>query len=849
MGSFCSVGAVRKHRLRRGGFLLLALALGAAGIWWQTHRARQEERAREAESISERARRQFDTRAAWLEAREARAAATWWAAEKLAQACGHVFDDLWDALNAASNKWAVALRFPVEELRLGRWEAPRRLAHGILLTESAGPGPVLNLAGWKRLVREQERAGWRLMQVEFRHTRFDTNAAGQPRQSTFYFSAHLTNAAAPQRAELVGDLFVDWQPTGDTNRPARVARVDASRLTLKTRAGAPPFERVLDEEIPPPEPRFPIDPVLVRDLDGDGLPEIALPGVNRLYRRAGPDRYQAGPLCAEEPGPLFTALIEDFTGDGAPDLLVVNALGLLLFPGSVAASGILTDVEGDGLPPETQSPDATQFPHSPTTAAELGSPALRQPGKPAATGVRPAPPFRHPPQQVWLAGVPLKNPMALTCGDVDGDGDLDVFFAQYRVPTLGTVLKPAYHDANDGDPAYLLLNNGAGRFSDATAAAGLAAKRWRRTYSASLVDLDADGPLDLLVVSDFAGAEVYRNDGRGRFTEVTEAWLGDAKGFGMAHTFADFNADGRLDFLMIGMPSPTVDRLNHLGLGRPGPAEDPAMRERMACGNRLFLARPEGGFVRVADRDAITRSGWSWGAAAADFDLDGRPDVYIANGHQSTRSVREYEPDFWLHDLYVDDSIEAHVAGAYLFRKFDRTRGRGWSYGGYEKNRLYLNQGGAGFVEAGHLLGVALEADSRNVVAEDLDGDGASDLLVTTFEVWPRERQTLQIYRNRLAERGNWIGFRAAGPGRGDLPVGTRITVRAGDRRWVRAVVNGDSHRCQHSGRLHFGLGPTGTVEEVEVRWPDGRVAVLREPEVNRYHILRRPGSGSGQAG
>jgi hypothetical protein len=100
--------------------------------------------------------------------------------------------------------------------------------------------------------------------------------------------------------------------------------------------------------------------------------------------------------------------------------------------------------------------------------------------------------------------------------------------------------------------------------------AGLAAKRGRRTYTASLADLDADGCLDLAVVSDFAGLDLYRNDGRGHFTDVTDAWVSDPKAFGMAHALADFNADARLDLLMIGMNSPTVDRLEHLGLRRPG---------------------------------------------------------------------------------------------------------------------------------------------------------------------------------------------------------------------------------------------------------------------------------------
>src|SRR5712671_6280549 len=139
------------------------------------------------------------------------------------------------------------------------------------------------------------------------------------------------------------------------------------------------------------------------------------------------------------------------------------------------------------------------------------------------------------------------------------------------------------------------------------------------------------------------------------------------------------------------------------------------MRSRMTFGNRLYLARPGGGFDQAGD--SIARSGWSWGATAFDFDNDGFPDVYIANGHESTRTVRDYERDYWIHDAYVGHPTNDVVVSTYFQSKWARTRGSGESYGGYEKNRLYLNQEGASFLEIGHLMGVALEEDSRCVVA------------------------------------------------------------------------------------------------------------------------------------
>src|SRR5206468_3534178 len=216
------------------------------------------------------------------------------------------------------------------------------------------------------------------------------------------------------------------------------------------------------------------------------------------------------------------------------------------------------------------------------------------------------------------------------------------------------------------------------------------------------------------------------------------------------------------------------------------------------------------------------------------------PDVYIANGHQTKQFVHDYDSEFWLHDIYVDDSVDDVTATTYFTGKFARTRGRGWSYGGYEKNRLYLNRRAEAFLEIGHLMGVALEQDSRNVVADDLDGDGRVDLLVTTFEVWPQEKQTLRVYKNTLHDGGKWIGFRFREEA-GQSPVGVRVALHYNGHSTVRQLVTGDSHRSQHANTVHFGLGKAERVESVEIRWSNGQEVRLREPALKRYHSIRPP--------
>jgi enediyne biosynthesis protein E4 len=757
--------------------LVVLAAAGAAILWfsrsslpWETEMARSP--TNQVNSV---------------QMQEDQADRTVWAKEILAERCGRTFEVLWDSLNASSNKLALLANFPVHEMLLPRWTSVQHLPHGIQLVQGDGTSERLSPTEWKKYVSGFAADGWCLENIEFRHNRFDVDAAGAPARSQFYFAARLTNSLRLERAMLDGNLVVNWAKTSSAQDPPGVTQIDATRLTLKTRTGEPFFRKLFEATFKPTDKLRTLDPLIVYDLDGDGLSEILLPTRNLVYRRASDGHYESQPLCHYPLDYIMAAVVADLDGDGSADLLAATPNGLFLFKGTARGE------------------------------------------------------FDTPPRQVWTANPNLKNPMALTCGDIDEDGDLDVFLGQYKVPSLGQILRPHYYDANDGFPSYLLLNDGHGNFINATEGSGLGRKRWRRTYTASFADLDGDHHLDLLVVSDFAGLDVYRGDGHGHFSEVTRQWIPEPHAFGMAHALADFNVDGRLDLLMIGMPSPTVDRLQHLNLSRPYSAEAEAMRPAMAFGNRLLLGKQNGGFEQTALSDSIARSGWSWGCGVADFDNDGFPDVYIANGLETRQSVRDYEGEFWLHDIYIGDNVDDLAAGQYYQSKFQRTRGKGWSYGGYEKNRLFLNQQGQSFIDIGHLAGVSLENDSRSVVADDLDGDGRVDLLVTTVEIWPEERQTLQVFKNELPNPGHWIGFRFREQGGGGSPVGARVTIRYQGHTTTREIVTGDSHRSQAPTTIHFGLGSVDRVESAEIEWANGAKLTLNDLAADVYHRVERP--------
>ncbi len=693
-----------------------------------------------------------------------------------------VFITLWDRLRN-EDPLKVLNQFEFKTLIFGNLtpqESPDWGIEGITIGALNGTEKKITREQYQILINNFHDEGWRLNQSEWHHSKFIPAENNEPARSIVSCEMHCTSSKEEKRVIIRGKIKVTWSisegedPTPDT--------IDINDLQIITRQGKKIFQEAMNAdpkiEAPGRFPRF--SPIMVYDLDGDGLNEIIAGGCNLIYKNQGDGKYTKKDFLLNPiVRPAEAGLLADMNGDGNVDFIGGNSVdgSLLLFLG-----------------------DKKGFNKAPIK-------------------------FNIP---------PLQGLHALSAADIDGDNDLDLFVGQWKAPYIGGSMPTPYYDANDGYSDYLLRNDGNNIFTDITDQSGLAKKRDRRTFSASLVDLNFDTHPDLVVVADFSGLDFYINDGKGNFTDKT-ADFGDEKyAFGMSHTFGDWDGDGIQDLCLVGMSSTTARRLDGLGITKPGYEKYSLMRAPMTYGNRLYTRDSKGNFTQPKFTASAARSGWSWGCTATDFDLDGDTDLYVVNGHISGNSAKDYCTRFWCHDLYTGNSKPNTVLDDLFQTELLSGLGKDFSWNGFEHNAMYLNQSGKDFLNAGFLLGSAFEYDSRSVLATDMDENGTQDLIVVEYNAKTMS-QRLHIYKNTIDSDNSWIGINLA-DNQYTSPVGSVITARSQSRNWSKIIVNGDGFTSQGPSRAHFGLGKIKELSEIEVVWRNGKKTILKNPKTNQYH-------------
>ncbi|MCH7574222.1 MAG: VCBS repeat-containing protein [Candidatus Marinimicrobia bacterium] len=555
--------------------------------------------------------------------------------------------------------------------------------------------------------------------------------------------------------------------------------------------------------------------VAIGDVDGDGWADIyfaRLNGPNVLYRNLG--NWTFADITAEAGvalGDRFStgAVLADVDGDGDLDLLV-TALGgpnALLFNDG---TGRFTELPGR-LPPAST--------YGSTTAA---------------------------------------------LADIDGDGDLDLYIANYKrrrvrdiygpgettfeklvvqtgdtyaiaakfrdhysLDINGTILR--WHE--DAEPDHLYLNDGRGNFEQVTVAGERfldedgnpvpAFKDWGLT--ARFQDMDGDGDPDIYVCNDFASPDrIWINDGRGYFRAIGRLALRHTSQASMSVAFIDANRDGHLDFFLADMLSRDHQRRKtQMGDMQPTPLTIGEIDNRpQIMRNTFFLNRGDGTYAEIARYSGLHASEWTWSAIAVDVDLDGYEDLLASTGH--AYDVMDSDTQQRIDRMFTAGLLP-HRNAITLYPRLEL------------RNMAFRNNGDLTFQEIGADWGLGSMDISHGMALGDLDNDGDLDLVINRYQA------PAAVYRNvGSAPR---VAVRLKGEAPNTQGIGAKVRLLGGVVAQETEVVSGGTYLSGSESLTVFAAGNRRSDLSIEVTWRNGRRTIIDGVEPNHIYEIAEAGA------
>lgn len=375
--------------------------------------------------------------------------------------------------------------------------------------------------------------------------------------------------------------------------------------------------------------------------------------------------------------------------------------------------------------------------------------------------------------------------------DYDRDGFPDLFVARYVQSDIHHLPQPGDKSFDykglhvevpeaDGESDFLFRNRGDGTFEDVSQKAGVSNPTRQRGMGVVWADYDGDGWPDLFVANDVGPNFLYRNKANGTFEEVgmltgTALGVGGRSMGNMAGDFADFDRDGRLDLVVTRYGFQPVSLLRNEGAS---------------------------GFEDVTWASGIGQVSTSpvrWGTGFADFDNDGWPDVFIANGN-------------------VTPAVEK-LPNENPYR---------------EPVQLFHNRGNGTFEEIANSAGLnngPLQS-RRGAAFGDIDNDGNVDAVAYN------EGGPPSLFLNETKNPWHRVLFRLVGTKSNRAAIGARVTVYTSKMTQMDEVRAGGSYLSSSDQRLHFGLGAETKMRRIEIRWPSGASEELKNVAADAIYTI-----------
>ncbi|WP_420401847.1 FG-GAP-like repeat-containing protein [Flagellimonas sp.] len=419
----------------------------------------------------------------------------------------------------------------------------------------------------------------------------------------------------------------------------------------------------------------------------------------------------------------------------------------------------------------------------------------------------------------------IRHSMQAAFFDYDKDQDLDMYLlvnpAAYS--HMVNTSKPRKLNGESVSNDRLYRNDGNGKFTDVSEEAGILIEGYG--LGVGISDINNDSWPDIYISNDFIGNDIlYINQGDGSFKDEITDYINHTSYAGMGNDISDIDNNGKPDIMVLDM-RPEDNQRQKTIISSTGYDRFQLMLgagyQHQYSRNTLQLNLGEGKFSEIGNMAGVSSTDWSWSSLIADYDNDGHKDLYVTNGFLRDLGDLDYIHYQGIYDNPLGDPETKIKQKLNSIKELPPAK---------LVNYAYKNGGDLRFEDVSEVWGIEKPSCSNGAAYADLDNDGDLDILVNNMN------QTAFVYENMGGEQpsGNFIKLKLKGKAGNIDGIGAKVKITTNTATQYDQYFLSRGYESSVDPIMHFGLGVEECIQKIEVWWPNNDYQILENVLANQ---------------